>query len=48
MGEGTQGFAKQAHAAGFDEGDEHVAAVGGGEFQFDLTPELRKAWCAGE
>jgi hypothetical protein len=47
-GEGAQGFAQQAHAAGFHEGDEHVAAVGGGEFQFDLASELRQAWCAGE
>jgi hypothetical protein len=42
------GSAQQAHAAGFHEGHEHVAAVGSGEFQFDFTPELRQTGGAGE
>jgi hypothetical protein len=42
FGEPPQWLAEQAHAAGFDESHEHVAAIGRGEFQFNLTPELRQ------
>jgi hypothetical protein len=40
-GELFQRLAQQSHPAGFDEGNEHVAAIGGGEFQLDFAPELR-------